>query len=40
MRLANREDYEDRWTNTGPVASYDRETWSGSGDFRWHGFFV
>ena len=27
MRLANREDYEDRWTNTGPVASYDRETW-------------
>lgn len=27
VRLANREDYEDRWTNTGPVASYDRETW-------------
>jgi murein tripeptide amidase MpaA len=27
VRLANREDYDDRWTNTGPVASYDRRHW-------------
>lgn len=27
VRLAGRENYEDRWTNTGPMASYDRETW-------------
>ncbi|MCP8937938.1 M14-type cytosolic carboxypeptidase [Alsobacter sp. SYSU M60028] len=27
VRLPNREDYEDRWTNTGPVASYDRVHW-------------
>jgi murein tripeptide amidase MpaA len=27
VRLANREDYEDRWTNTGPVASYDLVDW-------------
>ncbi len=26
-RLAGRDDYEDEWTNTGPHASYDLETW-------------
>ncbi len=26
-RLANREDYENMWQNTGPVASYDGTTW-------------
>jgi murein tripeptide amidase MpaA len=26
-RLAGREDVEDGWTNTGPMASYDRERW-------------